>query len=80
MIKLIITDDHKIVRDGLKSLLQEDTELQVIAEASNGQELMELLIDQPADVILMDINMPVMDGITASQQVKEHFPDSKILA
>lgn len=80
MIKLIITDDHKIVRDGIRSLLQEEEDVEVIAEASNGQQLMELLTDQPADVVLMDINMPVMDGIEASQQVKDHFPDTKVLA
>ncbi|RDC65183.1 response regulator transcription factor [Adhaeribacter pallidiroseus] len=78
--KIIIADDHKIIRDGIKSLLQQEQEFNVIAEAANGQELVELLATQPADVIVMDINMPVMDGYKATAYVKEHYPATRILA
>ena len=77
---IIIADDHKIIRDGIKSLLQQEQDFNVIAEAANGQELVELLTTQPADVIVMDINMPVMNGYEATAYVKEHYPETRVLA
>ncbi len=77
---IIIADDHKIIRDGIKSLLQQEQGFNVIAEAGNGQELVDLLVTQPADVIVMDINMPVMDGYKATAYVKEHYPETRVLA
>ena len=61
-------------------MLEDDKELEVVGEASNGQELLELLEHTPADIVLLDINMPVMDGYEAARQVKEYFPDTKVLA
>ncbi|PSR53839.1 DNA-binding response regulator [Adhaeribacter arboris] len=80
MIKIIITDDHKIVRDGIKSLLQKDNEFEIVAEAANGQDLVNLLETQTADVVVMDINMPVMDGFKATAYLKENFPQTRVLA
>lgn len=79
-IRVILTDDHNIIREGLRSLLEDDEETEVVGEASNGKELLELLEHTPADVVLLDINMPVMDGYEAAKQVTEHFPDTKVLA
>ncbi|GAB3539973.1 response regulator transcription factor [Pontibacter brevis] len=80
LIRVILTDDHNIIRQGLRSLLEGDDDVEVVGEASNGQELLELLDHIAADVVLMDINMPVMDGYEATKQVKEQFPDVKVLA
>jgi DNA-binding NarL/FixJ family response regulator len=79
MIKTILVDDHKIIRDGIRSLLKEESEINVIGEASNGQELLDFLAENPADVVLMDLNMPVMDGFEASVQVRERYPKVNIL-
>lgn len=80
MIRVVLTDDHNIIREGLRSLLEDDEETEVVGEASNGKELLELLEHTPADVVLLDINMPVMDGYEAAKQVTERFPDTKVLA
>ncbi|QMU29474.1 response regulator transcription factor [Adhaeribacter radiodurans] len=80
MIKIIITDDHKIVRDGIKSLLQKDSDFEVVAEAANGQDLVDLLETQPADVVVIDMNMPVMDGLKATAYVREKYPQTRVLA
>lgn len=79
MIPIIITDDHKIVRDGLKSLLEPETEINIVGEAANGQELIQLLDTQAAQVTLMDLNMPLMDGFATTTYLKEHHPQVKVL-
>lgn len=81
MIRLILVDDHKIIRDGLRSILKEESSVQVIGEANNGQELKQLLesgIEMP-DVILMDINMPEMDGFETVRWVRENKPQIRVL-
>lgn len=79
-IKILIADDHRIVRDGIKSLLQDEKDMVVIAEAENGKQAIEILEKQKADVALMDIQMEVMNGIEATQMIKEKFPQTKVLA
>jgi DNA-binding NarL/FixJ family response regulator len=79
-IKLIIVDDHKLFRDGIKLVLQSMEEIEVIAEASNGLEFIELLDQFNPDIALMDISMPKMDGITATRLAQEKKPELKILA
>lgn len=78
MIDIIITDDHKIMRDGLKALLQGHDSLRVAGEAASGSELLALLPEVKADIVLMDISMPDMDGFEAAGQVIKHFPDTKV--
>jgi DNA-binding NarL/FixJ family response regulator len=79
MIDIIITDDHKIVRDGLKALLQDHSMLQVVGEAASGGELVALLPNLHADMVLLDISMPEMDGFEAAAYVRQHYPDTKIV-
>lgn len=67
-IKAIIVDDHEMFRKGLKSLLEQENWAQIIAEASNGQEFIQLIRTLSPDLVLMDIDMPIMDGLVASEQ------------
>lgn len=78
--KIIIVDDHIIFRKGLYTILNQIDFVKVVGEASNGNELLGLLKNQPADVILMDIKMPGMDGIEATQRVVESYPEVKVIA
>jgi len=79
MKKIIITDDHKIFRQGLKSLIVNEGIAEVIAEASNGIEFLELLPEYSPDLVLMDIGMPEMNGIEATENALRIYPDLKIL-
>lgn len=79
MIKVMIVDDQEIVREGLKMILSMYKEVSVIGEVPNGRVLLEQLEVMNPDVILMDIRMPVMDGITAAQLVKERHPEIKVI-
>ncbi|MDJ0704490.1 MAG: response regulator transcription factor [Leptolyngbyaceae cyanobacterium MO_188.B28] len=84
MIRVLLVEDQEIVRRGLKTLLETKPDLQVVCEASNGQEAVEQIEhlqaeESPPDVVLMDIQMPVMDGVAATQQICQRFPDAKIL-
>jgi DNA-binding NarL/FixJ family response regulator len=79
-IKIIITDDHQLFRNGLKILLNAFPEFEVIGEASNGEEFLRILKNFPADVALMDINMPEMDGIEATRKGLKLFPSLDVIA
>jgi DNA-binding NarL/FixJ family response regulator len=78
-IKIILVDDHQIVRDGIKAALTVDEGLDVVAEASSGKEALEICKSTPADIIVMDIGMPEMNGIKAATLIKNNFPEKKIL-
>lgn len=80
-IRIFLVDDHKIVRDGIRSLLIDQEHIQIVGEASNGKEAIQQLEKAyPVDVVLMDINMPEMDGISCTKTLKEMGCDCKILA
>lgn len=80
-ISIAIVDDHTLFRIGLAGLLAEFEELQVIFQAENGEQMQQMLQRHPLpDVVLMDINMPVMDGYAATKWLKEKYPQVKILA
>ena len=79
VIKVLITDDHQIIIDGLKSLLEDKEQIEVIAEASNGKEALDILNLLQVDVVLMDIDMPVMNGIEATKQIKAEYPETKVI-
>ncbi|MEK7226380.1 MAG: response regulator transcription factor [Bacteroidota bacterium] len=78
-IKIIIADDYKIFREGLKVGLSADEGLEVISEADNGEDLVKLLDIYTPDVILMDLKMPIMDGMEATKIVRKKFPTMKVL-
>lgn len=78
-VKIIIVDDHAIFRDGLKSVLSQIEDFIVINEASTGTELLNILKQQLPDIILMDISMPEMDGIEATEKAVKKYPDLKII-
>lgn len=78
-IRIIIADDHKLFRDGLRMLLSSEQEFEVVAEASNGNELISKSLEIEADLILTDIAMPEINGISASKKIKETFPALPII-
>ncbi|MCC9138630.1 response regulator [Pontibacter silvestris] len=78
-IKVIITDDHKIIRDGIKAILSGESSVDIVGEASNSKELLELLETTPADVALLDINMPETGGIETTLELKRRYPNLKVL-
>jgi len=78
-IKIILADDHEIFRDGIKSLLSDEENLEVIAEASNGDELLSLLKVNKTNVLILDITMPKTSGIELAKIITEQFPEVNIL-
>ncbi len=78
-IQVVLADDHDLVRSGIKALLATVDGVQVIAEARNGQELLALLESVKPDVVMTDISMPGMDGITAIAEIHAQHPDVRVL-
>lgn len=79
MIKVVICDDQEVVCQGLKAILGTAENLKVIAVANNGLEALDLIAEKTPDVILMDLKMPVMNGIQATKEIKEKFPEVRVL-
>ncbi len=80
MIRVVLADDHRLVRAGLARLLATAEDLDVVGEASNGQQAVELSQSLVPDVILMDLSMPVLDGVEATRQILGHQPEIRIVA
>ena len=79
LIRLLIVDDHPLFRKGVRFYLEAIPEFQVVGEVSNGAAALELLPEVGADIILLDLQMPEMDGVAATQRIKETWPEIKIL-
>ena len=77
--RIIIADDHRLFRQGLKSLLEARSDLEVVGEAADGLQLLDLLNQSPPDIILLDISMPNLRGIEAVHEIKRSYPRVKIL-
>jgi DNA-binding NarL/FixJ family response regulator len=80
MIKILITDDHRIFRLGLRALLEQESDIEVVGEAANGQEAVLQAQKCRPDVVIMDVAMPVMNGVEATNHILSIFPETKILA
>lgn len=77
---IILADDHKIVREGLKNLLSSEWDIEIIGEAENGREALNLVNEKKPDIIIMDIGMPELNGIEAAKKIKAESPETKIIA
>jgi NarL family two-component system response regulator LiaR len=79
-IRIMIVDDHAMLRKGLAVFLMSYRDLKLVGEAANGKEALDLCAHQKPDIVLMDLLMPIMDGITATRLIHERFPDVRIIA
>lgn len=78
-IRILIADDHYVVRMGLAALIETEPDLQVVGEAADGTQVVELYKKLEPDLVLMDLRMPRTDGVTATRKIREQFPDARIL-
>jgi two-component system response regulator NreC len=78
-IRLLIVDDHQIIIDGLKSLLEDEADIKLLGEANNGKEALDILRLLDVDIVLMDIDMPIMNGIEATKHILKDFPNVKVV-
>src|SRR5580704_18730741 len=79
-ILVLCVDDHPLVRKGIASILANETDMQLVGEAGNGREAVDLYRQHHPDVVLMDLRMPDMDGVQATQAIRKDFPDARIIA
>ena len=79
MIRILLVDDQVIIRQGLKSMLESNADMEVVGEAENGQRALEQVPTLHPDVVLMDIRMPVMDGVAATRAIAQQYPQIKVL-
>ncbi len=79
-IRIVIVDDHRIVREGLRGLLEAQTDMEVVAEASDGRSALRLVQEHSPSVVVMDVSMPDLNGIEATRQITGHVPGVRVLA
>ena len=78
--RILLADDHKIMRDGLRSLLEKQDDMEVVAEADNGRKAVQLAQEKKPDLVIMDISMPELNGIEATRQIVSTLPGVKVIA
>ena len=79
MLTILLADDHTLVRQGLRKLLEHGPNWHVVAEANNGREAVQLAQEHRPDVVVMDVAMPLLNGIEATRQIKKHVPSTRVL-
>ncbi|MFN6528784.1 response regulator transcription factor [Nostoc sp. ChiSLP03a] len=79
MIRILLVDDQHLIRQGLKSMLESNDQMQVIGEAENGQRALDIIAALKPDIVLMDIRMPVMDGVATTKAIAQQYPEIKVL-
>jgi PAS domain S-box-containing protein len=79
-LRVLLADDHKIVREGLRSLLSDEPDVEIVGEAAHGREAVDLALRLEPDVVIMDVSMPLIDGDVATRQIKEHLPKMRVVA
>ncbi|MFQ5646920.1 MAG: response regulator [bacterium] len=79
-VKIILADDHKIVRDGLRALLEENLGMEVIAEASDGRTAVKLVRELSPQIVIIDVAMPILNGLEATRQIVSNSPDTRVIA
>lgn len=79
MIKVLLVDDQSLIRQGLRALLELESDLEIVGEAENGENAINLVAQLQPDVVLLDIRMPIMDGVAATQEIHQRFPGIKVL-
>ena len=77
--RILIADDHALVREGLRTMLSGEDGLEVIAEANDGQQALDLCRELKPDLVLMDVRMPVMDGLQATRKIKQEMPKTSVM-
>src|SRR5919202_6726246 len=77
--RIIVADDHALLRSGIRSMLAGEPDLEVVGEAADGQEALELCRRLEPDLVLMDVRMPRMDGLAATRAIKEEFPRTSVV-
>lgn len=80
MIKILLVDDHAVVRSGLSKYLMVNKDLKLVGEASDGAEAVQLVSLHQPDIVLMDLMMPGVDGVTATREIREKYPKTKVIA
>ena len=78
MINLILADDHHLIIDGITKLLEDESDINIVASCSNGKEVLEILPEISVDVLLLDLDMPIMNGLQCAETVKKKYPEVKI--
>jgi DNA-binding NarL/FixJ family response regulator len=79
MIRVVLADDHQLFRQGLRRLLEPEPDIQVVGEANDGQEVQRVVKELQPDVVLMDVSMAVVDGISATREISRQWPDVKVV-
>ena len=78
-IRLVIADDHQILIDGLTTILSNEEKIEIVGKAENGKEALRLAERLSPDIVLMDLDMPIMNGMVAGKEIKKQFPNIKVI-
>ncbi|HYG34367.1 MAG TPA: response regulator transcription factor [Clostridia bacterium] len=79
-LRILLADDHEIVRDGLRMLIDSQSDMRVVGEAANGKEALEKALELNPDVVVMDLSMPQLNGLQATEQLRSKLPEAKVVA